>query len=183
MLVLSAALTIGGCGSGETADEPADTTTPRIESETSAPAETTTAANDTVSADATSPGSELTAPGAIITVGQETYRYALLDDGGSCDSNYLGVGFRAALTRVDESGTAVEHPDTPGIMEGVTIALGPDGSGVIGGPRFTAGGDGDDSTSIDSVEIDGNRASGTATFAGPGFDGTVQGSFELLCES
>lgn len=176
-------LALAACGGGDGGESPeptaaageaATSTEPSAES---TPPETTTP-ETTAATQSQSPGPERS--GAVITVGGETFTYAVVDDGGSCNPDFFGA-FRAILTRIDENGDPVPLEDAgEGFTEGVTISVSETLEGVIGGPRWTAGQDGDETTSIDSVEIDGNRASGTATFA-VGTDETAEGRFEVVC--
>lgn len=122
---------------------------------------------------------------AVLTVGDETFMFAVVDDGGSCTPDFLG-GHRAILTRVDENGEPVEIPDLEGFTEVVDIVVSEDGEieGVIGGnfggTAWSAGEDGNEESSIDSVSIDGVRAEGTATFVNEEGD-IAEGTFEVTC--
>lgn len=182
-LITFTMLACAACGGGDAGEAPGTTAaageaaTSTEPSAESTPPETTT---PETTAATESQRQDPERSGAVITVGGETFTYAVVDDGGSCNPDFFG-GFRAILTRIDENGDPVPNEEAgEGFTEGVTISVTEALEGVIGGPRWTAGQDGNETTSIDSVEIDGNRASGAATFA-VGTDETAEGSFEVVC--
>ena len=110
-----------------------------------------------------------------VTIGDTTYHLAIEAD-GTCDPDYFG-GFRAFMSHVDADGAP--------LAGGMTISVSAEADGIIAG-----GLDGvlwsvataDDGSSIDSVDINGNRLTGTATFVSPDQQGEpVPGSFEVTC--
>ncbi len=121
----------------------------------------------------------------VVTIGGETYNYTLSET-GTCDADFFGT-FRAFLRRVDSDGEFVRTAD--GFFEGMTISLnkemdgGPE-SGILAltmEPEWVADPTIRDGTGLDSYTIDGNVASGTATFGTP--DGeTAEGTFAVRCE-
>lgn len=131
-------------------------------------------------------------PHATVTVGDEVFFFAQVDengnfdDNGDCDPEFFGVQFRAILRRVDEQGENVLMEDTGDLVgyQVVTFGftdVGPD-EWIIAmsgsWQAWSATGNG----IVDSVTIDGNKASGTATFVdteGPGQP--TQGTFEVVC--
>lgn len=185
------ALVLAACGGGGTGDDDQAATTAAVaspETTVQAPEPTTTteATQDTGDAEEDSTAQPTTSGrgSGSITVGGETYLFAVVDDEGSCDPDLFGVGFSAVLTRVDQDGNPIEMQDRPGSTEGVTVALPfeADTGGVIGGnfagTAWSAGLD--EESSIDSASIDGPRAEGTATFV-TGDGEVVQGTFEVTC--
>lgn len=133
--------------------------------------------------DASSPGDVEDNTG-VVTIGGETYNYTLSET-GTCDADFFGT-FRAFLRRVDSDGEFVRTAD--GFFEGMTISLnkemdgGPE-SGILAltmEPEWVADPTIREGTGLDSYTIDGNVASGTATFGTP--DGeTAEGTFAVWC--
>lgn len=141
-------------------------------------AATATAAPATAEPDSDTP--DLDGNSGTMTLDGETYHFEIEDD-RSCDPDYLnGLGFRATLIGVDESGnlmTAVEQSLL------VTLA------------REEAGGEGSVVATVDSVgwqsgldgtttvefTIDGNQAEGSGTFVTSDGRGPVDGSFAVTC--
>lgn len=176
-------LAFAACGGGAAGESPGTTATTGEAATSTEPSAQSTPPDTTTPETTPAPQSQSPDPersGAVITVDGETFTYAVVDDGGSCNPDFFGA-FRAILTRIDENGDPVPLDGAgEGLTEGVTISVSETLEGVIGGPRWSAGNDGDETTSIDWVEIDGNHASGTATFA-VGTDETAAGSFEVVC--
>ncbi len=121
---------------------------------------------------------------AVVTVGDQSYAFAVVDDGGSCNPDFFG-NYRAILTRVDDAGEPIEMEGETGITEGITISLAHDGSaafvmGNFGGMVWTAGDADDVDSAIDSFSLDGGSAEGVLTFVNE--DGeAVEGTFEVVC--
>lgn len=130
-------------------------------------------------------GLQATETMAVVTIGGETFNFAIVDDGGSCNPDLFGV-YRALLTRVDDDGEPVEWPDQPGFTEGIDIVVPHEGEaqmvilGYFDGMEWSAGEDGNDESSIDSATVDGTRAEGTATFVNESGE-TAEGTFEVVC--
>lgn len=177
-------LVVAACGGGAADDS---TLPPQVESATtpadSEPSETTQASEETTTSSAEGAAEPVTESAATVTIGSAIYHFAVLDEGGSCDPDFLG-GMRALMTRVDESGNAVASSESGG-TDGITITAAPPDIGVIAlsadGMNWSAGGDGNDDSSIDSVTKDGNQVEGTATFVSDGAEGPTQGTFEATC--
>ncbi|MEZ4503095.1 MAG: hypothetical protein R3C39_10760 [Dehalococcoidia bacterium] len=129
-------------------------------------------------------GSDVGPNSARVVIDGQTYLFAL-DEGGSCNPDFFG-GFRAILTRVDESGAPVPMAELPGGTQGITISLGPEGGGEASilanlDTGWQAGLDPETEATVESYSIDGNRAEGTATLAGGEGTDTVSASFEVQC--
>lgn len=122
---------------------------------------------------------------AVVSVGGETFRFAL-SDSGDCDADFFGT-FRAFLRRVDSNGEFMQLQE--GIFQGMTISLssemdgGPE-SGLLAlttDPEWAADPSTFDGTSLDAYSIDGGAASGTATFGNAAGE-TAEGTFAVRCE-
>jgi hypothetical protein len=129
---------------------------------------------------------------ATVTVGDEVFYFAQVDengnfdDNGDCDPEFLGLQFRAILRRVDEQGKNVLMGDTGDLVgyQGVSVGFtdaGPDEWFIAmtgSWQAWSVAGNG----TVDSVTIDGNKASGTATFVDVEGDGQpTGGTFEVVC--
>lgn len=179
----------GGDATTETTDgEPVgaatSTTAPAASNEdspatTSVPTSTTATEGD----DSGDTRDFFTESGAIVTIGDETYEFRLTET-GTCDPDYFGT-FRAILTRVDDTGAPMENPELPGFTQGIEISVTTGGEGLVGGNldgvAWTAFREQDEDSGIDSVQIEDDRASGTATFVSEDGDGPVEGTFEVAC--
>jgi hypothetical protein len=120
----------------------------------------------------------------MVTIGDARYRF-VVDEDGTCDPDFYGT-FRAFMSLVDESGDPVEVEGESGpVGQGIAISVSADAEGLIGGELdgvlWSAGADDYEESSIDLVEIDGNRVMGTATFVSPDGGGPVGGTFEVTC--
>lgn len=191
-LVLS--LLLAACGgngdggdAGDSGDADAGTTTAPAEDTTANETPTTTAASSEGSSEGDPAGSET---GATVTVGDETYVFALADDRGYCNPNMFDGSFLdAQLARVDEEGQAVEidEADVPAGTEHIRISVGTDEvaqkiiSGYFGGADWEAGESDDHAGDIHSITREGNRVEGTATFFNHRTEETFEGSFEVFC--
>jgi hypothetical protein len=180
-VALSFALAVAACG-GETssASEPAPPSTGVADAASGSSGGTTrgTTGNVAAGAGAESPNSSTGA----VSIGDTTYLF-IVEDGGTCDPDFYGT-FRAFLTLVDESGQPVEYEQNPGFKQGMVISVNAQGEGLMGGELdgvLWSAGNPDDGSTIDSVDIDGNRASGTATFVRPDSGEAVAGNFEVNC--
>lgn len=186
-----AALLVGACGGGDSSAGP-DSTTSGGDGTTTEATTAETAPEGTTPDESTEPsevsndsGFERAETMAVLTLGGDTYTFAIVDDGGSCNPDLFGI-YRALLTRIDENGEPVEMPDLEGFTEGIDIVLANQGEaqtvifGNFGGMAWSAGEDGNEESSIDSSSVDGPRAEGTATFINESGE-TVEGSFEVMC--
>lgn len=121
---------------------------------------------------------------AVVTVGGETFRFALSEN-GDCDADFFG-GFRAFLRRVDSDGEFVQTAD--GFFEGMTISMagdmtgGPE-SGLIAlstDPAWVADPSTTEGTGLDAYTIDGGVANGSATFVNAAGE-TAERTFTVRC--
>lgn len=182
----------GGADSGDTATadtEPAapSTTTGQVESATptipddsgtTEPAETAVEEDDTVAEESF----------ATVTIGDQTWEFAptgFLTE--RCDTSFFG-GYWVLFT----TGVGILLPGPNWEEQGVdqtpniTVNLEEDGLEWVADPDTNLPGVEAGQSQIDSFEIDGNRASGTATFveANAAYAGTVEpvtGTFEATC--
>ena len=122
---------------------------------------------------------------AVVTLAGETYNY-VLSESGACDADFVGT-FRAFLRRVDSGGAFVQTSD--GLFEGLTLSLNEatysgHESGILAllmEPEWMADPTIVEGSGIDNYTIDGNVATGSATFGTP--DGeTAEGTFAVRCE-
>lgn len=125
-----------------------------------------------------------TGSNGTVTIGDTTYLF-IVEEGGTCDPDFFGT-FRATMTRVDESGRPMGYEENPGFKQILSLSFNAQAEGLIGGELdgvlWTAGADDYEASSIDSVDIDGNRAIGTVTFVSPDGGGNpVEGSFDVTC--
>lgn len=185
-LLVILSLLLAACGGGDDASD--DTATMSGQEDTSSNGGSTepTPAEEEDDSDDAAPSET----GATITMGGETYRFAL-GDSSSCEPNMFdGVFLHALLDRVDDSGQAVaiDDPDLPEGHEHVQIAVGTEEgvgqkiiSGYFGGAQWEAGEDGNEESSIDSISKEGNRAEGSATFLNLQTGEIVEGTFDVTC--
>lgn len=190
VVFMTIALVSAACGGQAETDDGPDT--PASGSEPTDPTEadgpgTTIPADMTTTGSSEDPAEMPTESTATVSVGDATYAFAVLDEGGRCDPDYLG-GTRASMTRVDESRNPVASSE-PGGTDGITMVVAPESVGEnlgliafhADGVNWSAGGDGNEDSSIDSVIKDGNHVEGTATFVSDGAAGPIQGTFEVTC--
>lgn len=173
-LALCLMVTVAACGGttgeGADGDPPATPTNDDADTaSTGAQASTTTS-----SAGEDNSAAGPTESSGTVTIGDATYNVVIGDD-GRCDSNYLG-GFQAFMRQIDSAGALQ--------VGGVTISVNEQGDGLIAGDldgvQWEAGTAADSGT-IDSVDINGDRARGTATFANSDTGEFVEGTFEVTC--
>ncbi|MGA9594509.1 MAG: hypothetical protein WBV06_00010 [Acidimicrobiia bacterium] len=187
-LLLTACTGSGDTGPGST-DANADDTT------TSSPASGSSVANDGDSATTASTvdeskhsGGEVGTNRATVTLDGDTYLFQL-DEGGTCDPDWLGTGgLRALLTMVDENGDSVAFEEDSSITQGVDMFLADPGEGVplseisiFLEPAWWANPDAVEGSSVDSLTLDGGHAEGTAIFMTETGEGPVPGTFEVNC--
>lgn len=115
---------------------------------------------------------------ATVTLGDETMTF-VFESTDLCDTNYGGLGvWYVFLHNADGSGETLtltlEQEDVPDFEAGVFIFLLPNVTWVAHSQEVPG-------TGIDSFEIDGNHATGTATFMTYEGDGPQSGSFDVTC--
>lgn len=166
----------------------ADTTTSISSSDASVADDGGSATTTTAASDDKSTAGDLGANSATITLDGTTYLFQL-DEGGTCDPNWVGTGgMRAILTMVDENGDPVAFEQDSTITQGVDMFLVMPGEGVPAStilvglePAWWANPDSVAGSGVDSLSLDGGHAEGTATFMTEAGDGPAQGSFEVNC--
>lgn len=195
----ASALIIAGCGgsddgsvaSSETTVQKSATTTASEVTSSTTPTTIGEPTEDTTPDSSNSDHPRADVSHATVTVGDEVFTFAQvdengqLDENGDCDPNYLGVQFRAILSRIDDQGATVPMEGmgdlalTQGGTFGFTAAGPQEGIVAILGSwqANTAAGLG----SVDSVTLDGNTARGTATFVDESGANPIEGTFELTC--
>lgn len=130
---------------------------------------------------------------AVITVGGESYEFEW--EAGSiqkCDTDFFGGFWAIAATTSDQSSfQAVLRPEDDPVDDVSSVEVsGGDGTGVhwTADPEETIGQTVENwPAQVDSFEINGNTASGTATFVGDFTFGEepegTPGTFEITCAS
>lgn len=185
-------LLFAACGGSDDDDDGVDvpTSVPEANGDDGGNGETenpTTAAEtngDSNGGDSSSPG-DLEENTAIVTIDGETFMF-VLSENGDCDADFFG-GFRAFLRRVDNNGEFIQDAD--GFFEGMTISMagdmtgGPE-SGLIAlntDPPWSGDPSAQDGVGLNEYTIDGNVASGSATFVNPAGE-LAEGTFAVRCE-
>jgi hypothetical protein len=185
---------VGACGGAATNDpvEGATSTTPAASSgSTETQKAPSTTVENTVPVSSPLGGS----PGSFarITIGDQAWDFTTVGFAAeSCNPNFAG-GFFATLYMADENGEMLLDDD--GMGSGMTIGLPPaelakaenppslkvsiaaDDVDWIANPNDYLG----EGSGIDSFEVDGNHAEGTAKFAPSNGGGVETGSFEVTC--
>lgn len=202
ILIISMALLIAACGD-DADDDASDTggeqseTTPDESTEPSADDDADPPAEDTESGGSEGSGTST----ATVTLGDETYNFTT--EGAvvaQCLGDFFGV-FSAQLVLDDGSGTPGDgrvsivalhegtDPETVGEVNSVEIDVGDETWVADEASEIFAGLVEPGMSQVDSVEVDGNTARGTATFvrqgsvfgAGDGEIETMTGTFEATC--
>lgn len=140
----------------------------------------TTAPSSTDSPTETGAGSSR----ATVTVGDESYEFAVVDDEGSCA---VAGGFSATFYLVDGQGQPVAGEDEAiaGILPEARMSLSSEElGGAPGSVIVLSAGEGwvAEAGGVESLTIDGNHAEGTATFTSMESGELVSGTFEATCE-
>lgn len=174
LIVLIVGVVLAGCGSDDT-----DTTSAAADDvgTTAASEPADDSATETTQSDG---GEETSGSGqsrGTVTFGGETRAYVDLGN-GVCTTDYHGTGvFHSRLISNDDS------------VETMTLALYPDGdpeelsSLVLISLEDSWLGNGElmEGSAVDSFDIDGNHAEGTATLISTSGEGTVSATFEPTC--
>lgn len=187
-------LVLIGCGGSDDAGEDPSasptTTTPSVVATTAAPADSEPEPDPTTTTAAApaEPSASVDVSEATVVVGDETYSF------GStgfiterCNPNFFG-GAQVILQLLDVGGEPLTVGDQ---MVFLDVALIPDdaSSTTIGVPtpepdrEWIADSESlqVSGTSVDEWSIEGNRITGTATFASTAGEGPVPGTFEIVC--
>jgi hypothetical protein len=204
LIGIGAALALALTACGGSADETTpDTASPDVSTTTGGTVDTptttagsettTTAASEGGSSDISADHPRTDVSHATVVVGDEVFYFAQVDENGAldpngdCDPEFFGSVFRAILRRVDAQGDNVEMEDTGDLVgfQGATFSFTAQlEEGIVAIPgqwqAFPAQGFG----SVDSLTIDGDTATGTATFVDTeGGGDTASGEFEVTCVS
>lgn len=175
-LLVAIGVVVAACG-GDASAEPGGSSSTSVPA-TEQPNDADSTADQT-NAPTTEPGNDdakqpALASTATITMEGSTY-YFVADEGGECDPDSFG-NFRAFMAQVDSEGV-------PRIGQ-MSFSANAAGEGLFGGELdgvlWTAGKQ-DDGGTIDSVDVDGNRMSGTATFVRPDTGESHSATFEVTC--
>jgi hypothetical protein len=187
VLLTSLALMLPACGEPAGDSEPFEstdaTTAPSEKSgEDETPTDTSTTQVETTETPTATDtrGSVAGETMATLTLDGTTYEFREFEN-GSCNPDLFG-GFSAILGRIGPDGERLTD-ETHGVGQGMSVQIGP-GMADDGGDTGSVGALLDiawNADDIDTFTIEGNRATGTATFMSETGEGPVPGVFEVIC--
>lgn len=176
LAVAIVALVLAGCGSDD-----GDSTAATEDDATTTAATVTEPSDDqateTSQADSDAGASSGGETHGTVTLDGETHEFEFFDL-GLCDTDYGGSGiFYAFLTNTDGSGETVTLtlvPEGDPNLES-TLALISPAASWVGNPMLNP------DSRVDSFDIDGNHAEGTATLFNEAGEGPVAATFDVTC--
>ncbi len=173
---LTVGLILAGCGGGETDPTPA----PEADVTTTAAAEPSddgVQATETTQSDSDGETSASGQSRGTVTFDGETSEYEDFD-GAICNTDYLGTGvFNTRLTNTDgsrETMTLTLYPDGDPAQQSTLALLSVEVTWLAIPTQFEGSG-------IDTFDIDGNHAEGTATLIASTGEGPVSATFDVTC--